>query len=136
MLAAIGVFGAFVIYSLFQVSVRKRMSQYSVMQTLGMESKCTFGVLTSELWMIFAVAYPVGCVLGNAAAWGIYQKIGSIFVRTKGIQHTNMYVAAEAARDGCTGRTCTGGRISGFRRGDFLWSGLSAVPAYICKFDF
>ena len=36
-LAAIGVFGAFVIYSLFQVSVRKRMSQYSVMQTLGME---------------------------------------------------------------------------------------------------
>ena len=75
------------------------MSQYSVMQTLGMESKCTFGVLTSELWMIFAVAYPVGCVLGNAAAWGIYQKIGSIFVRTKGIQHTNMYVAAEAARE-------------------------------------
>lgn len=51
-LAAIGVFGTFVIYSLFQVSVRKRMSQYSVMQTLGMESKCTFGVLTSELWMI------------------------------------------------------------------------------------
>lgn len=98
-LAAIGVFGTFVIYSLFQVSVRKRMSQYSVMQTLGMESKCTFGVLTSELWMIFAVAYPVGCVLGNAAAWGIYQKIGSIFVRTKGIQHTNMYVAAEAARE-------------------------------------
>ena len=78
-----GVFGTFVIYSLFQVSVRKRMSQYSVMQTLGMESKRTFGVLTSELWMIFAVAYPVGCVLGNAAAWGIYQKIGSIFVRTK-----------------------------------------------------
>ena len=38
-LAAIGVFGTFVIYSLFQVSVRKRMSQYSVMQTLGMESK-------------------------------------------------------------------------------------------------
>ena len=37
-LAAIGVFGTFVIYSLFQVSVRKRMSQYSVMQTLGMES--------------------------------------------------------------------------------------------------
>ena len=62
-LAAIGVFGTFVIYSLFQVSVRKRMSQYSVMQTLGMESKCTFGVLTSELWMIFAVAYPVGCVV-------------------------------------------------------------------------
>ena len=58
-LAAIGVFGTFVIYSLFQVSVRKRMSQYSVMQTLGMESKRTFGVLTSELWMIFAVAYPV-----------------------------------------------------------------------------
>lgn len=98
-LAAIGVFGTFVIYSLFQVSVRKRMSQYSVMQTLGMESKRTFGVLTSELWMIFAVAYPVGCVLGNAAAWGIYQKIGSIFVRTKGNQHTNMYVAAETARE-------------------------------------
>ena len=25
---------------------------------------------------------------------------------------------------------------SGFRRGDFIWSNLSAVPAYTCKFDF
>ena len=48
-LAAIGVFGTFVIYSLFQVSVRKRMSQYSVMQTLGMESKRTFGNLQSHI---------------------------------------------------------------------------------------
>lgn len=83
-LAAIGVFGTFVIYSLFQVSVRKRMSQYSVMQTLGMESKCTFGVLTSELWMIFAVAYPVGCVLGNAAAWGDLSENRQYFCTDKG----------------------------------------------------
>ena len=41
-LAALGIFGVFIIYSLFQVSVRKRMSQYSVMQTLGMEEKHIF----------------------------------------------------------------------------------------------
>lgn len=32
-------FGAFVLYSLFQVSVIRRMSQYSMMQTLGMTAK-------------------------------------------------------------------------------------------------
>lgn len=98
-LGALGLFGAFVIYSLFQVSVRKRMSQYSVMQTLGMGTKATFGVLMTELGMIFLAAYPVGCVLGNLAAWGIYQKIGSIFVPSNESLHGNIYAAADAARE-------------------------------------
>lgn len=134
-LAAIGVFGAFVIYSLFQVSVRKRMSQYSVMQTLGMESKCTFGVLTSELWMIFAVAYPDLVCSRKCSSRGIYQKIG-VFLYGQREFSIRICMSQQRRQRGCTGRTCTGGRISGFRRGDFLWSGLSAVPAYICKFDF
>ena len=98
-LGALGLFGAFVIYSLFQVSVRKRMSQYSVMQTLGMGTKATFGVLMTELGMIFLAAYPVGCVLGNLAAWGIYQKMGSIFVPSGESLHGNSYAAADAARE-------------------------------------
>ena len=38
-LAALALFSAFVIYSLFQISVSKRMSQYSVMQTAAPEHR-------------------------------------------------------------------------------------------------
>lgn len=80
-LAALGLFGIFIIYSLFQVSVLKRMEQYSIMQVLGLEERGTFGVLAAELTMIFAAGYPAGCLLGNASAALIYQKAGKIFTQ-------------------------------------------------------
>lgn len=91
-LAALGIFGVFIIYSLFQVSVRKRMSQYSVMQTLGMEEKHTFGILFGELLLIFVAGFPLGCLLGNGIAALLYGKIGRIFVgvQEKGIRHTGV----------------------------------------------
>ena len=58
------------------------------------------------------------------------------FCTDKGNSAYEYVCRSRGGQRGCTGRTCTGGRISGFRRGDFLWSGLSAVPAYICKLDF
>ncbi|MBU3878233.1 FtsX-like permease family protein [Faecalicatena sp. AGMB00832] len=79
-LAALGLFGAFIMYSLFQVSIIKRMSQYSIMQTVGMEDKATFGVLFAELFMIFLAGYPIGCMLGNGAAALLYRRIGQIFI--------------------------------------------------------
>lgn len=48
----LGLFSAFVIFSLFQVSVRKRMAQYSTMQVLGMEEAMTRGVLWTELCLL------------------------------------------------------------------------------------
>lgn len=83
-LAALGLFGAFIIYSLFQISVLRRMSQYSVMQTLGMSERRTFGVLMMELCILFLAGYPLGCILGNGAAMLVYEKIGRIFVGVPG----------------------------------------------------
>ena len=88
-LIAIGVFGVFILYSLFQVSVRKRMSQYSIMQTLGMAEGYTFGSLLGELLLIFAAGFPLGCLLGNSVAALLYGKIGQVFVgvQNKGFRH-------------------------------------------------
>lgn len=86
-LAALGLFSAFVIYSLFQISVSKRMSQYSVMQTLGMSDNITFGILLTELCMIFIAGYPLGVICGNVIASFIYGKAGQIFIPQNQINH-------------------------------------------------
>ena len=88
-LIALGVFGVFILYSLFQVSVRKRMSQYSIMQTLGMAEGYTFGSLLGELLLIFAAGFPLGCLLGNSVAALLYGKIGQVFVgvQNEGFRH-------------------------------------------------
>lgn len=79
-LAAIGVFGIFIIYSLFQMSVVKRMSRYSIMQTVGMGDKTTFVVFAAELFMILLISCPAGFILGNGTAALIYRRVGQIFV--------------------------------------------------------
>ena len=79
-LIALGFFAVFIIYSIFQVSVLKRLSQYSVMQTLGMTDGGTVGVLLMELLMIFYGGYAAGCVLGNGIAALIYGRVGRIFI--------------------------------------------------------
>lgn len=77
-------FSVFIIFSLFQISVLRRMSQYSVMQTLGMSEGRTFGVLMTELCMIFLAGYPLGCILGNGVGMLVYEKVGRIFVSASG----------------------------------------------------
>lgn len=97
-LATIALFGIFIIYSLFQISVIRRMSQYSVMQTVGMSEHSTFGVLAAELCMIFLVGYPIGCLVGNGAAAFVYNRIGKIFVPMgDGRFHTGMDSSQELA---------------------------------------
>ena len=58
------------------------------------------------------------------------------FCTDKGNSAYEYVCRSRGGQRGCTGRTCTGGRISGFRRDDFLWSDLPTVSAYACKFDF
>lgn len=79
-LISIALFGAFILYSLFQISVTRRISQYSVMQTIGMTDRKTFDILFCELGLVSAVGYPVGCMTGNGIAWLLYGKIGQIFI--------------------------------------------------------
>ncbi len=92
-LTILGLFAAFVIFSLFQVSVRKRTSQYSTLQVLGMDERHTFCLLLSELYMILLAGYPAGAVLGSLAAYLFYSRMGEMFVSqnigiTQGGLHT------------------------------------------------
>lgn len=86
-LAAMAFFGAFIIYSLFRVSVIRRMSEYSILQTVGMTDAAHMGLLLCELGMIIFVGYPVGAVLGNLVSWLIYQKMGRIFIMQDSLHH-------------------------------------------------
>ena len=79
-LLVLALFAAFIIYSIFQVSVFRRLSQYSVMQTLGMTDGSAFGMLMAEMALILAGGYTAGVLLGNDAAALIYRKVGRIFI--------------------------------------------------------
>lgn len=72
-------FSLFVIYSVFNISVSKRISEYGIMQTLGI-SETQIGItLVLELWLLFLIGYPMGCFLGNGILNLFYQKLQLIF---------------------------------------------------------
>lgn len=78
--AILCLFSIFIIYSIFNISVMKRMPQYGVMRTLGINNTKTFFTLLAELVMLFVVGYPIGSVLGGAVAKSIYSRAGKLFV--------------------------------------------------------
>lgn len=94
-LFGVALFGVFIIYSLFQVSVIRRRSQYSIMQTLGMTDGCKMGILLCELGSIGIAGYLAGCICGNLAAWAIYQRAGRIFILRDQRRHTGVDDAAQ-----------------------------------------
>lgn len=97
-LAALALFVAFIIYSIFQVSVLRRLNQYSILQTLGLTDGGVLRLLLCELLIIFAAGYTTGCVLGNSIAALIYGKIGQIFIVRNAAIHSGVSsdVRAEA----------------------------------------
>lgn len=79
-LFCIAVFGAFIVYSIFHISIHKRISQYALLLTLGISDKYIFGMILTELCSVFFVGYPIGCVVGNIVAQLLYANIGTAFV--------------------------------------------------------
>lgn len=65
MILLLCVFSLFIINSIFHISVSKRMAEYGMMQTLGISEKSIGGTLILELWILFFIGYPIGCLLGN-----------------------------------------------------------------------
>ena len=57
-------FSLFVVYSVFSISVSKRTSEYGILQTLGISEAQIGGTLLLELWTLFFIGYPLGCLLG------------------------------------------------------------------------
>ena len=78
-------FSLFIVYSVFNISVSKRTSEYGMLQTLGISEKQIGGTLLFELWMLFLIGYPMGCFLGNGILSLIYEKFSGVF-NGKGIE--------------------------------------------------
>lgn len=79
MISLLCLFSLFVIYSIFTISVSKRTSEYGVMQTLGISDERIGGTLILELWILFFIGYPVGCLLGNGLLKMYYRNLNGVF---------------------------------------------------------
>lgn len=79
MIALLGVFSLFVVYSVFNISVSKRKAEYAVLQTLGISERVIGGTLVMELWQLFLAGYPLGCLFGNGILKLCYQWLGGVF---------------------------------------------------------
>lgn len=74
------VFGSFIVYSIFSISIHKRISQYAILFTIGINDRSILGIILTELCSIFIIGYPTGCFIGNVVAKVFYANIGATFV--------------------------------------------------------
>lgn len=94
-------FSLFVVYSVFNISVSKRTSEYGMLQTLGISEAQIGGTLLLELWILFFIGYPLGCFLGNGVLSFVYQKLSGVF-GGKGIggEETGLSIADHTLAEG------------------------------------
>ncbi len=91
MLLLLCVFSLFIIYSIFNISVSKRMAEYGMMQTLGISENRIGCMLILELWLLFLTGYPFGCLLGNGILKHLYQQLDGIFsAKTVGVAENDI----------------------------------------------
>lgn len=76
----LGLFSLFLIYSLFQIGMDKRMSAYGILQALGMGKRNQFLYILSELWCLLLAGFPAGALLGNGAAFLLYSRFNTVFM--------------------------------------------------------
>lgn len=79
MILLLCLFSIFVVYSVFNISVAKRTSEYGILQTLGVSEGQLCGTLLLELWILFITGYPLGCFLGNGILSLVYRKFSGVF---------------------------------------------------------
>lgn len=79
MILLLCVFSLFIINSIFHISVSKRTAEYGMMQTLGISEKSIGGTLILELWILFFIGYPIGCLLGNGILNLLYGQLEGVF---------------------------------------------------------
>lgn len=87
------VFSLCVIYSIFQISVSKRISQYGIMETLGIGGSALGGTLLAELWMLFLLGYPLGCLIGNGILKLFYRNLAGVFSPNADIETPQFHTA-------------------------------------------
>lgn len=101
MLLLLCLFSLFIVYSVFNISVSKRTSEYAMLQTLGISESQLCGTLVFELWMLFIIGYPLGCLIGNGLLGLIYRKLDGVFGgKEVGTAETALSVADRTLAEG------------------------------------
>lgn len=91
----LGIFSAFIIYSIFHVSIMKRTSQYGIMEALGTGEKNIFWLLFMELGLLFALGYPIGSLIGNGIIGLFYAKFSNVFADADAVSR-HFYISYRA----------------------------------------
>jgi len=76
----LGFFSLFIIYSIFNINIAKRISVYGILHALGISCTGQFLLVLAELWCLLAVGFPTGAFLGNACAKTLYDKFNTVFI--------------------------------------------------------
>lgn len=78
---AITLFAMIIIYSIFRISVQQRIQEFGKLEAFGLEIKSIILLLGIELFTLFLIAAPIGCLFGVLLSKGIYilySRIGTL----------------------------------------------------------
>lgn len=90
MVLIISLFSSMVVYSIFNISILQRISEYGTLKAIGSTAGQLFCMIISELSMLLSISIPVGITLGIIGAKVCSSTIGSIFI--EGNTHINKIV--------------------------------------------
>ena len=77
--AILAIFSAFIIYSVFNTSIWKRISQYGILQSLGVDEEKIASILLVEILFVFCLGFPLGIIIGNIFGKIFYSKFAFVF---------------------------------------------------------
>lgn len=79
----LGLFCLFIIYSIYQINLSKRISVYGILNALGVSRTGQFVLALAELWILLMFGFPAGAFLGNVCAKALYHKYNTVFIDTE-----------------------------------------------------
>lgn len=77
-----GIFSAFIVYSILNITVMQRMPQYGLLEILGASGWRIFRVIFYEICFLYLIGYPIGCIVGIAGAKILNDNFSHIFLNT------------------------------------------------------
>lgn len=92
-------FSAFIIYSILNVLLFQKISQYGILQALGAGSKQIFEVIFEEIFILFIAGFPIGCLVGIEGAKLLFRRFSHLFLSTE-ITMLDFFVSLKAIQFG------------------------------------
>lgn len=74
-----GIFCSFIVYSIFNISVTERISEYGILKAMGASNTRLYIILFAELIIYLVIGFPLGTILGIFGSKLIYTKFPNIF---------------------------------------------------------